>query len=330
MLKRAHWFGIAGAIAISALSALSFTGCQTTCSSSDECGDSDFCSMAVGVCTSSNAVGFCKPQPESCPAVAALVCGCDGKTYTNTCEASRARQSVASQGACSVSCGGTSKAKCPSGTYCKYDDGVCGATTATGVCEAKPAATSCASAALAPVCGCDLTTYDSLCDAEAAGVSVLAAGACACGGPKETECEAGRFCDWAIGTCGAPQPAGTCARVPKKCSEFSSAVCGCDQVTYENACEAAKAKMPVWDTKGCDCGGATGVDCPDGFYCQYAMVGNCLNGTTSGTCAKIPDVTVCTETMGQDVCGCDGKTYKSICFAAAQGTSVATNAACGM
>lgn len=326
MLKRAYWFGLVGALVAAAFGATTTAGCQATCASSDECADGEFCSMAVGVCASSKALGFCKPIPDSCPTVTQTVCGCDGKTYANSCDASLKRQSVAQQGTCNLSCGGPSKAKCPAGSYCKYDDGVCASETTAGTCETIPSATACATAVPAPVCGCDLKTYDSRCDAQAAGVSVAADGACNCGGPKDTACEAGRYCSWAMGSCGASQPAGACEVVPKSCAAFSAPVCGCDQVTYENGCEAAKAKMSIWAEGGCDC--ATGLDCPDGYYCLFGMVGACFTGGKNGTCTKIPDVTVCSTVQDAKVCGCDGKEYKNTCFAAAQGTSVGSTGAC--
>lgn len=326
MLMRAPWFGLVGVLAAAAIVAPSFSACQATCTSSDECPEGDFCSMAVGVCASSNALGFCKPMPTSCPAVSQSVCGCDGKTYVNTCEASLARQAVSAQGVCSLACGGPSKAACPSGMYCRYDDGICGNAAATGVCEAMPTPTSCSTAVPAAVCGCDVKTYDSRCDAQAAGVSALAAGACACGGPKETPCEEGRFCDLSPGSCGKPQPSGTCSSVPKTCVSFSDPVCGCDQITYDNSCEAAKAETAIWSQGGCDC--ANALDCPDGYYCHFQMDGACFSGGKGGTCAKIPDITACTPKPGEKVCGCDGKEYNTPCFAQAQGTSVGNQGTC--
>jgi hypothetical protein len=57
-------------------------------------------------------------------------------------------------------------------------DGYCRATGcgATGTCAARP---DTCPGVLAPVCGCDDTTYLSACEAERAGVNVRAEGACA-------------------------------------------------------------------------------------------------------------------------------------------------------
>ena len=323
MLKRACWFGVASALAAPALAALSWTGCQGTCASSDECGEGELCSMATGVCLLSRAIGFCKPAPESCPAVAQTVCGCDGKTYANSCEASRARQAVAAEGACKVACGGPAHTKCAAGTFCRFGDGSCGTAEAVGECEPIPG--SCATAPSAPVCGCDGKTYPSRCAADAAGVSVIAAGTCACGGAQGVACEDGKFCNYAVGSCAQASPSGACEAPPAECAAFSSPVCGCDYQTYDNACEAAKAEVSVYADGPCPCGGAAQVDCPDGYYCDFGATGSCLEANPTGSCAAVPES--CSGVAAQ-VCGCDGVTYLNACSAAQAGVSVASVGAC--
>jgi hypothetical protein len=325
MLKRAHWFGVVGLLALPTILALSWSGCQGTCGSSDECGDGEFCSMSNGACLTPHALGFCKPIATSCPGLSDTVCGCDGKTYANPCEASAARQSVASAGACAVSCGGPDKATCSSGTYCKYADGSCGAGAAIGTCTTIPS--TCAGATPSPVCGCDGKTYDSACAAQAAGISVSATGACACGGPENIPCEEGKFCQLTVGSCGQASPSGTCVTIPKTCSTFSMPVCDCDHVQYENACTAQKAKKSLSVNGPCPCGGALGDICPVGYFCAYGMTGACLSGTIMGTCTAVPDPSTCSN-VGTQVCGCDGNTYDSECLANASGTSAAYQGTC--
>ncbi|MCB9639007.1 MAG: hypothetical protein H6727_08940 [Myxococcales bacterium] len=45
-------------------------------------------------------MGVCTARPQNCTALAAQVCGCDGKTYGNECSADAAGVSVQATGAC--------------------------------------------------------------------------------------------------------------------------------------------------------------------------------------------------------------------------------------
>lgn len=74
------------------------------------------------------------------------------------------------------SCGGADGALCPDGQFCNFHDQACGAADGGGTCESIP--TSC-DATLAPVCTCDLLTFDNECFANKAGQGVLSAGECA-------------------------------------------------------------------------------------------------------------------------------------------------------
>ncbi len=71
--------------------------CPDVCSENSDCPDGYFCAKAEGDC---DGQGTCQAMPEACPDVWAPVCGCDGNTYGNSCEAAAMGVNVAHDGAC--------------------------------------------------------------------------------------------------------------------------------------------------------------------------------------------------------------------------------------
>jgi len=65
------------------------------------CGAGSYCDFSAKAhCGIADQTGKCDDKPQFCPAVILPVCGCDGKTYNNSCLANRAGASVASAGKC--------------------------------------------------------------------------------------------------------------------------------------------------------------------------------------------------------------------------------------
>lgn len=79
--------------------ALSYKGeCRTTTSGCPGgCPDGSFCKYADGACSGP---GSCTKIPMGCPDLWSPVCGCDGKTYGNSCDASAVMQSIRYKGEC--------------------------------------------------------------------------------------------------------------------------------------------------------------------------------------------------------------------------------------
>lgn len=160
------------------------------CTSSFECADDEYCASEIGLCGG----GECQPRPTGCFSDCPTVCGCDGATYCNVCEAARAGVSVRDFGSCeSTGC------VCSSGEYCDFGPECF--ENPFPVCSARP--TTCPDVE-APVCGCDGSTYSNSCFAAAQGASVRHDGACGERENVRVTCEA--LCEFGANVCMDPTP----------------------------------------------------------------------------------------------------------------------------
>lgn len=121
-------------------------------------------------------------------------------------------------------------------------------------------------------------------------------------GPEQA-CGDTTFCD---APCGAE---GLCERRPTSCDPVVSRVCGCDDVIYDNRCEANRAGVSSRSLAACrvrTCNDNS--ECDEGELC-FRERGACEG---SGECLTVPGA--CGDEF-EPVCTCEGETFTNECEA---------------
>jgi hypothetical protein len=230
------------------------------CVSNNDCSPLDYCLFE----DCAGEIGICTARPLGCPDDWDPVCGCDGLTHSNACQAAEAGVTVAYAGECAEPpC--YDNENCDDESYCRHvlcDD-------PTGMCLERPG--PCPEYAL-QVCGCDGVTYDNPCFAAEAGVGVDYLGMCAGNCMINEDCLDDEFC--AKDGCDAAY--GECEVRPTACPDVWEPVCGCDGVTYGNTCFAHMNGQNIAYDGIClrgdlDADGDVDID-------DYAILSNCLTG----------------------------------------------------
>ncbi len=263
---------------------------EDPCSSDDDCNDELIC--LEGFCADVEA----PYNPCECPGIYDPVCGQDGITYANACEAECYGNTTYSAGECEIDGGCTFDSDCPVDEFC-----------VDGFCTAPAVGCGCEDEEPFPVCGEDGISYPSACEAACVDVEIWYEGDCDCrpvcatdGQGWQNSCTLmainSQNCEGCQTVCrnGGTDSEGWYSNCDNSlleladctsgcgCPEVWQPVCGEDGVTYENLCQAQCAGASMLYSGECDfsrVGCQSDDDCPSGYLCDLSAT-DCVSDPT--------------------------------------------------
>jgi hypothetical protein len=190
------------------------------------------------------------------------------------------------------------------------------------------------------VCGCDGNVYDYACIAHAQLINVASQGACPLlqdGGPCATnaDCASTAFCKKSA--CNAD--AGICVGKPSfwacfyevQAAEAGTYACGCDHGTYTVDCQAQNYGINIDHEGPCPpppSGPCTSQDdCGGSSYAGRIFCRPTVCGQPAGVCTGVQGG-CSVSSHGDDVCGCDGRSYINSCMSTWQEVGIAYGGGC--
>lgn len=138
-----------------------------------------------------------------------------------------------------------------------------------------------------------------------------------CGGRGSPPCPRGTFCNFPPSSiCGRADGPGVCTPIPSACTREFVPVCGCDGMTYSNACEAQRASVSVETDGECPvrCDPETVVCDSIPPRCVSGQVPSVSAGCWTGDCVPIMECTCETFADCPDIRGVSEACYtRGVC-----------------